>query len=289
MTDEITEKYIQELLSTGTGTEGSLLIPKKIHAVLIKAVDKALIPRSEAMMYIGPAMIPGSSYDLNLEAEDAMDVRLIGEGGEIILDSDEYSSTNIKPKKYGVSVRITGEMKEDSQFPLLSLNVSKAGKRFVENETRLILTALQGCTNAVAGGAAITIPDFTRGMQYLEDADYESTSALVGTEVVNDMRNIDTFVEANRMGNREILATGFLGTVLGMNFFRFSTRAAPSTTYSKYAYVYDRAEAYAIAEKRTITVEGFKLPIFDMEGAALTQRLAVALVRDNAVCRISTS
>ena len=35
-------KHIKELISTGTGTEGSLLIPKKIHDSLIEEVDKNL-------------------------------------------------------------------------------------------------------------------------------------------------------------------------------------------------------------------------------------------------------
>jgi len=56
-------KAVQELLSTGTGAEGTLLIPRKIHDALIDEVDKNLIPRSEAAMYFGPSEIPGSSYD----------------------------------------------------------------------------------------------------------------------------------------------------------------------------------------------------------------------------------
>ncbi len=281
--------YIKELLSTGTGTEGSLLIPKKIHATLIAETQKALIPRTEAALYIGPSMIPGSSYDLNKESENQMDIRLVAEGAELVIDQDDYANTNIKPKKYGVAIRITKEMVEDSQFPLLERNVAKAGKRFAENETNLILTAMQACTNSVAGGAAITIANLTRAMQYLEDNDYTPTSVLVGAEVLNDLRNIDTFVEANKVGNTEMINRGFLGTVYGMNVMRFSTNAAPSSTYSKYAYVFDKDNAYAIAEKRPITVENFMLPQFDMSGAAVTQRLAVELIRDNAVCRISTS
>ena len=80
--------YVKELLSTDTGTEGTLLIPKKIHATLIEEVDKALIPRSEAALYIGPAMIPDSSYDFIMEEEKKIDVRLVAEGAEIWLAQD---------------------------------------------------------------------------------------------------------------------------------------------------------------------------------------------------------
>ena len=287
--NDLNEAYVQELLTTGDGSEGTLLIPRKIYDTLIQTTIKALLPRSEAAIYLGPAQIPGSSVDVNVEAENKMKVLIVAEGAEIFLDQDEYSTTNMKPLKYGVAIKITKEMMEDSQFPLLARNIAKAGERIAENETNLILTQLQGCTNNVAGGAAITIANITRAMQYLDDSDYQPTTLLVGNEVLNDLRNIDTFVEANKVGNVEMLQKGFLGTVYGMNVLKFSTNAAPTTTYSKYAYVIDKANGYVIAEKRTPTVENFTLPLYDMSGAAITQRITVARLRDNAIARISTS
>ena len=46
---------------------------------------------------------------------------------------------------------------------------------------------------------------------------------FVGMEVLNDLRNIDTFVEANKIGNTEMLKRGFLGTIYGLNVIKFST------------------------------------------------------------------
>ena len=48
-------------------------------------------------------------------------------------------------------------------------------------------------------------------------------------------------------------------------------------------------QAYAIAEKRPITIENFDLPNYDMTGVCVTQRISTKLIRDSAVCRISTS
>jgi HK97 family phage major capsid protein len=282
-------KYVKELLQTATGTEGSLLIPKKIYDTLILEVEKALIPRSEAAIFFGPADIPGSSIDVNFATPNKQKVRLIGEGAEIALDQAEYTSTNIKPLKYGVAVRITKELLEDGKWNLLEHNIKLAGKRLAENETSLVLAALQACTNAVSGGAAITIANITRALQYLDDNDYRGTSLLVGMEVLNDLRNIDTFVEYQKVGNTEMISKGFQGVIYGLQVMKFSTNAAPSTTYSKYAYVLDKDQAYAIAEKRPITIENFDLPTFDMSGAAITQRIAVSLLRDASVCRISTT
>ena len=281
--------YIKQLLNTGVGTEGSLLIVKKIYDTLIEEVDKALIPRSEAAVFVGPAGVPGSSLDIDLESPNSMAIRLIGEGAEITLDNNEYTSTNIKPLKYGVSIRITREMQEDSKWDLLAHNIKTAGKRFAQNETNLILTQLDSAANTVAGGAAILISNITRAMQYLDDSDYEGTSMLIGNEVLQDLRNIDTFVEFQKAGNTDMLKTGFLGIIYGLNVMKFSTNAAPSSTYSKYAYIYDRSEAFAGVEKRAITLENFELANFDMSGAAVTQRIAYKILRTAAVAKITTS
>lgn len=283
-------KAVQELLSTGLGTEGQLLIPRKIYDTLIEEVDKTLIPRSEAALYFGPGDIPGSSIDVDLVTPNKLSVRIVAEGSEIPVDQTEYTSFNMKPVKWGVSLRITKEMLEDGKWNLLQHNSMVAGKRFAENETSLILSdALDNGTNTVTGGAAITIANITRAMQYLEDSDYSPTTLFVGMEVLNDLRNIDTFVEANKVGNTEMLNRGFLGTIYGLNVLKFSTNAAPSTTYSKYAYVTDKMHAYVIAEKRTIAMDNFELPLYDMSGVVCTQRIKVRHLRADAIAVIQTS
>lgn len=280
------QRFIKELLQTDIGTEGSLLIMRKIHDTLIQSVDKTLIPRSEAAWVIGPAQVPGSSYDFNLADEDTMNVRAIAEGAEIFQDNEEYTSINILPTKYGVQIRITSEMLEDAKWNLLDMNVMTAGKRVAENENSLVITALDTAANTVTGGAAITIANIATAMQNVEDNDYTPTTFIVGNEVLTDLRNIDTFVEADKVGNTEMLQRGFLGTIFGMNVLRVSSNAGATRTT---AYVFDRTQAYAIVEKRPITVERFRLETFDMDGAIVTHRVAVAALRTNAISNITTS
>jgi HK97 family phage major capsid protein len=283
-------KSVNELLSTSIGVEGQLLIPRRIHDTLIEEVDKNLIPRSEAALYFGPGDIPGSSVDVNLVTPNEMKLRLVAEGSEIPIDQSAYTSFNLKPVKWGVALRITREMLEDSKWNLLTHNIKVAGKRFAEKETSLIISdALDNASNTVSGGAAITIANITKAMQYLDDSDYTGTTLFVGMEVLNDLRNIDTFVEANKVGNTDMLARGFLGTIYGLNVIKFSTNAAPSTTYSKYAYITDRNYAYVIAEKRPVTVENFEMPVYDMSAAVATQRIKVRQLRASAIAKIETS
>lgn len=283
-------KRIKEYITTDTGSEGTLLIPKLILPNLIEETDKNLLDRSLAAFVLGPGQIKGSSVSVNLETPNTMDVREVGEGSEITLDSMDYSSITFTPKKYGVAIRITREMMEDSQFELLQRNIRAAGKRFAENETNLTIQVLDGANATTAGGAAISIANITESVFDVEDNDYTPTDIIVGNEVAQDLRNIDTFAEADKWGDKTSYnRTGWIGRIYGLNVHRFSTNAAPSSTYAKYAYVIDREEAYAIAIKRDITVENFDLPNYDMQGAAITQRIQVKMIRSKAVSKITTS
>ena len=278
---------IKEYLSRASGTEGSLLIPKKIYDTLIMAVMKALIPRSEAAVYMGPEGCPGSSVDIDLENPDSILIRETGEAAEYVLDVAEYTSTNLKPKKYGVALRITKELLEDGKWNMLERNIYRAGIEIAENETSVIVSdALDSAANTVAGGAAVTIANITRAMQYLEDSDYTPTTMFIGTEVLNDLRNIDTFVEFQKVGNTEMLTRGYLGNVYGMNVIRVSANAGFTKTT---AYVIDNTQAYAFVEKRPLTVENFDLVTFDMSGAVVSQRFAVGALRTSAIAKITSS
>ncbi len=276
---------IREFLGTGIGTEGQLLIPRKIFDTLIEEVDKKLIPRSEAALYFGPGQIPGSSIDLDLVTPNKSSVRVVAEGAEIPLDQTEYTSFNMKPKKYGTAIRITRELLEDAKWNLLTHNIRVVGKRLAENENSLVISdALDNASNTVTYSGSVTIANITRTMQYLEDSDYDPSTFFVGMEVLNDLRNIDTFVEFDKVGNKEMLTKGFLGNIYGMNVIRVSTNAGMTTTTG---FITDKKHAYAIAEKRTTTVENFELPTYDMSAAAVTQRIKVRQIRAEAIAKIS--
>ncbi len=288
----MTFNRIKEMINRDSGVAGTLLIPKLIFPTLIEAVDKVLLPRELAAIYQTPAQTAnlGSSWTINLETADSFKIHKVGEGTGLPMSALGFSTVTVTPAKYGVSIRITREMQEDSQFELLNRNIAAAGKKFGEKETELVITALHGTTNAVSGGSAITIANITEAMNYLERYDYTATDYLVGDEVAMDLRNIDTFVEVDKSGSREMMDRGFIGTMYGMKVARFSRNATPTAaTYCKYSYVIDREHAYGISYKRDMTVENFVLPTYDMEGAAITMRLDVYSVRDYATCEITTS
>jgi hypothetical protein len=277
---------INEYISTGDGSAGTLLIPKLILPTLMDEQEKALIPRELAAMVING--FEGSSITKNLVEENTLDLRSVAEGAEVPLDAIGFESVTFTPVKYGVSVRITREMMEDSQFDIFRENLKVVGKRFAENETNLILGALNGANSTVAGGASVTVANVTEAMKNLENQDYIPTDILAGNEVINDFRNIDLFVEFQKAGNTDMLSKGFTGIIYGLNVVRFSTNAGSNATTTS-AYVLDRSSTYGIAIKRDVSVENVTLPTYDMEGAVITQRIDVKLLRSKAVCRITSA
>ncbi|MCH7568493.1 MAG: phage major capsid protein [Nanoarchaeota archaeon] len=282
-------KKIKEYISTDDATAGTLLIPQTILATLIEETDKNLLDRSLARFVLGPSQIPGSQISVNLNVHDTGKIREVGEGAEIPLDAGDYEAVTFTPVKFGVSIRITGEMMEDSQFPLLQDQIRTFGRRFAENETKLILTSLDGANITITGGASITVANITTGMQNLWDEDFSPSDIIVGAAVLNDIMNIDTFAEADKWGGVTANQTGQIGRIYGMNLHLFSRNAAPATNYNLRAYILDRREAFAIAIKRDITVENVMLPLFDMEGAVITQRIDVQLLKSRAVTLITTT
>lgn len=283
-------KKINEYIDRGDGTEGTLLIPKLIMPELIREVEKALIPREMAKRVWGPGELrnQGSTFTVNLESPNTMDLRAVSEGAEVPLDNVDFETVTFTPVKYGVAIRITREMIEDSQFDLKSINIDAAGRRFAENETNLVIGQLDQANATVAGGAAITVANIAEAMYNVENNDYRPSDYLVGNAVAQDLRNISTFVNANEAGNTDMMQRGFIGTIFGMNVARYSTNAGANAVATS-SYVFDRSQAYGIAIKRDITMEGVTLPTYDMEGAVLTQRIDVKVFRTKAISKITTS
>jgi HK97 family phage major capsid protein len=278
---------IKEYISTGLGSAGTQLIPKLILPPIIEEQTKALLPRElAAQVWTG---FQGSSFNINLEVRNSNSISIVGEGGEFPMTNMRYSAVEFVPVKYGCSIRITREMMEDSQFEMFQSNLRAVGRRIAEKETELIITQLDGRTTSVTGGAQITIANIVEAMKGIEDYDLNPTDLIVGTEVISDLRNMDLFIEAQKAGNTQMMSTGMVGSILGLTIAKFSTNAAPSTTYAKYAYVIDRSRAFGIAIKRDVTVENYDLPSFDMSAAAVSMRIAVKMIDANAIARIETS
>ncbi|RLG70165.1 MAG: phage major capsid protein [Candidatus Iainarchaeum archaeon] len=271
--------------ATAGSSTGSYLIPRTLYSTLIRAVRKKLVLRALAAFVIGPKNIRGSSSDVPLQ-EDTMNVYQVGEGAEIPLSTESYSSFNVKPLKYGCRILITKELIEDAMIDVMAYNVETAGYKLAENEESLIVAQLDAASAAAGNdinvGGSFSISALSTAIQKLEAKNYNPTHLIVGAEVANDIRNISDFRRANESGVVDV-SKRLIGTIFGVKVIQSNSVSA------KLAYLIDANHAFMIAEKRPVTIEKQYDINRDAWVAAATQRIAAHYIRADAVCEITTT
>jgi HK97 family phage major capsid protein len=288
-----------QLLGTGSsdfaGTANtattSYLIPRTLFPQVMDAVRKKLILRGLAARVFGPSSIPGRTLVLPMQSEltanNSLAVNRVGEGGEVPLVQSEWESLTLTPVKYGARIGVTKEMMEDGIIDLLSYHAELAGYEFADNEESLIVSQLDAAStasgfNVANGNATLPISDITEAMQNLEGANYSCTHMIVGAEIANDLRNIDTFVEADKSGVMDPTMP-LIGKIFGMKVLVSNNISA------KLAYVINASHAFVLAEKRPLTVERYADYARDTGFVVVTQRIAASYLRANAVSEITTT
>ena len=274
--------------ATAGSSTGSYLIPRTLFGTLQLAVRKNLVLRALAARVIGPGSIRGSSIDIPLQTKESMVVHRVTEGAVIPLDAESYSGFNLKPYKYGVRISITREMQEDSLFDIMALNTETAGYELADNEESLIIATLDtgsgqsDSTRVANSNASLPVSDITAGMQGVEEENFNCSHMIVGVEIANDLRNIDTFVEADKSGVSDP-SKRLIGTIFAMKVI------VSNNVSAKYAYILDSRYAFIGAEKRPITIEKYFDYARDTNFAVATQRIAYRYLRSGALARIITT
>lgn len=274
--------------ATAGSSTGSYLVPRTLYSELVRAVRKNLVLRSLAAKVIGPSSIPGSSVDISLQSPETIEVHRVTEGAVVPLDAETYTGFNLKPIKYGTRIMITREMEEDSLFDVMALNVETAGYELADNEESLIIATLDtgsgqsDSTRIANSNATLPISDITAAMRGIEEENYQPTHMVVGVEVASDLRNIDTFVEADKAGINDP-SRRLIGRIFGMNVIVSNNVAAVN------AYLIDARWAFVIAEKRPVTIERYFDAARDTNFAVATQRVATRYLRSGAIARIVTT
>jgi HK97 family phage major capsid protein len=275
-------------LSTGSTSTGSkVLAPTMVYKTIMEAVRKGLVFRNLAATIIPPAQIPGSAIKVSLQDVDSITVHAVAEGAEIPYDHESYTQRTLTPVKYGVNVGITREMIEDSQFAVALLNAGSAGYALADKEDSLVVSELSSASTAAGhdvanGNATLPITDITEAIQNLENDGYTATHMVIGVEIANDIRNLDTFTEADKSGINDP-GRSLIGTIFGMNV------VVSRNVSAKLAYVIDANKAFAIAEKRPVTLENYDDHSRDMRHVVVTMRIAAGYLFAESVSEITTT
>mgnify|MGYP005831354953 CR=1 FL=1 len=211
-----------------------------------------------------------------------------------------YSEQTLTPIDYAANFRITQKMVEDSAFGLFELDVQEASYQSAKLIDNKVIGQIQSGFDAnstdheVQGGATITVTNITDAMEFIEADSYIPTDLIVGSEVANDLRNLDSFSEANKSGGNSP-QNSLIGTIYGMNVMQsnniptYSFPSAGSTTGAKQALMIDRNHALSLGEKRAFTVSEYDEPQAMSRGFVASMRFAALYLRAEASAGISTT
>jgi len=274
--------------STAGSSTGSYLIPRTLLETVFQQARKKLVLRALAARVFGPSAIKGRVFSVPIQTKNSLFVNQVAEGAEIPQDVEAYTGFNVTPLKYGVRVAVTKEMLEDGIVDVLAMNIETAAYELADNEESLIISTLDtgsgqtDSTQVANSNATLPISDITAAMLGVEEENYTPTHMLVGTEVASDLRNIDTFVEADKAGINDP-SQKLIGKIFGMKVI------VSNNVSAKYAYVIDANYAFILAEKRPITIERYWDYARDTAYAAVTQRIAARYLMSGAIARIVTT
>ena len=128
----------------------------------------------------------------------------------------------------------------------------------------------------------MTLAEITTSMALLEADGYTPTDLVVGTTVASDIRNLASLNTANlSITSGDIANIRLIGNIFGMNVI-VSRNLSNATD----AFVLDRNHAFAIAEKRPVTMERFDDFMRDTHNMVATMRIASRYLRGEAISKL---
>jgi len=244
----------------------------------------------------------GHSMDFILEDKDSLKMRFVTEGATLTTDVESYTKRTITPVKYGCLVTVTQEIREDANWNVVARNLRRAGTQAALTEDYLVFNALNdgtygvstatsaaGNSHAISSqGTEISIYDIAAMMKVIEEDDYVPNVLVIHPTQTAELRQIDTFVEADKVGSDITFQKGFVGKIFGMDVIR-TTKAWVDQTSTQYAWCLDAPEVGVLLVRRPLTMRPFEIPERDVVAGAVTIREEAGVLRAAAGSRLTIS
>jgi len=290
----ITMRSLEELAA-----EGELMYSWETELVkqqLYDIIKEAMYAKTVGRQLVD--VIPlkaGHEMDFVLADKDSMKMRFVTEGATFMTDVEAYTKRTITPIKYGNLVVISQEIREDANWPVMKRNLKIAGVQAALKEDYLVFTAFNDSTYGISSdsnqyanssGTELSIYDIATGMKAIEDDDYEPNTIVLHPTQVAELRQIETFVEADKVGSDITMQRGFVGKIFGMDVIR-TTKAYIDQTTSQYAWILDTTALGVLVVKRPLTMRAFEMPERDAVATAISFREEAGVLRPKAGYKIT--
>lgn len=301
MFEVIKMRTLEELASQGEliyswETE---LVRQQLHNVIWDAMYATAVGRQ--LVDVVP-LKAGAALDVVVEDKDSLKMHFVAEGATMVTDVESYTKRTITPIKYGCIVSMSHEIKEDANWDLMKRNLRRAGTQAGLQEDSLVFTAFNdstyGFSSATSGagnshavtsqGTEMSVYDIAAMMKVIEEDDYVPNVLVVHPTQTSELRQIDTFVEADKVGSDVAFQKGFVGKIFGMDVVR-TTKAWVDQTSSQYAWALDTREAGMLVVRRPLTVRAFEIPERDAVAAAVSFRAEAGVLAPKAGAKLTIS
>lgn len=289
------EQLADEGELTGSADSGA---EDLIKAQLYNVVREASIERRIGRQLVGVInQKAGKTFDMILADKDSMEFRKVAEMAQIPVDTEAYTKVSITPIKYGNTIMVSTELQEDANWDVVKRNLRQAGREAGVKEDVIIFSEFDDSSTGIASdsnqtfnsaGTELSIADIVGLMRRIEIQDYEPNALALHPTQIEELRQIDTFVEADKVGSRITFEQGFVGRIFGMDTVRSKNVWAESGVYqstNQDVYCVDTNECAVLIVRRPLTLKTFDVPDRDALAVALTYRQEARTLRPKAGCQ----
>ena len=277
---------VRELLLT-TAIESTTLIQTEMHATVLEGAEPWKCMRQACRV------LPMKANTLTIPVGDVGSYAPeVAEGAEIPISDQDYTSVTLTAKKYGVRPMVTDEMVADSLYPVIEMEIQKAGAKLENTLNKIALGALiDGTANNEhdTNGANQGIKAIATAIKLVK-ADGFIPDRIVMCPDAEALIMAD-YIPTGYVG-AEAAQNGKLPNLLGLAPFVTSVEAASTQTWEYNSntdigmVVFDSNNSTVIGERQGITVKRYEDIIRQIQGGTVSARWAVGTLQANAGARI---
>ena len=275
------------------GIEGSTLIPTEIMATVVEGSEPMRCFREVLPVY----QMKGMSMSVPVGATGTY-APIVGEGAEIAIETQDYTSVTFTAVKYATRPVITNEMIDDGLFDVIATEVRKSGARMENTLNRVCLAEMidNDANVADCGGTGTTPLLFLATAQQNILADGFLPKQIIFSPAAYAASQKEGLILSTQFAD-DMLRTGSLGTILGMptrmcSIASTTTVGEPGKSTATWGFanndevgalMLDPAVCGAIGMRQDIKVEQYADSIRQMMGVTLSMRLDCQALQTNGI------
>jgi hypothetical protein len=216
----------------------------------------------------------------------------VAEGAEIPISDQDYTAVTLTAKKYGVRPMITDEMVADALYPVMEMEIRKAGAKLENTLNQIALTNLIDNTSANehdASGSNLGIKAIATAIKLVKADGFIPDRIVLHPDA--EALIMAEYIPTGYVG-AEAAQSGKLPNLLGLSPFITNVADASSQTWEYNSdgdigmVVFDSGNSTVIGERQPITVKRFDDVIRQLQGGTVSARWAVGTLQANAGARI---